>query len=387
MAHDGHGAIAYRASLAPSYIESNMKQTIQHAALASTLLLAAAGAHAADKPNNDYGSETRTVAAFHNINLMGPFNIIVTADAGNSIELSGPRRRFADIETTVSDGTLTVRQPSRQKKGWSINFDWSGKQQQQLTVRISAANLKSLRNAGSGDVDLRGYQGQQLTLISDGPGDLRASGKVGDLSVTANGSGDLDLRALQAGGLNLQMNGPGDVDAGSVTQDLNLVVNGSGDLDIGELRAGRISASLHGPGSVALRGTAKEVRAEVSGSGDLEACALSTEAASAVLRGPGEACLAGHIKKLDAEVHGSGDLTVRGLEAQNVRARLSGPGNMTLSGTATVLSAQVSGSGDLDARQLSTRQTDVTVRGPGNAVVAVSDQADASRTHLVTYHR
>jgi hypothetical protein len=86
-------------------------------------------------------------------------------------------------------------------------------------------------------------------------------------------------------------------------------------------------------------------------------------------------------------VHGSGDLTVRGLEAQSVRARLSGPGNMTLSGNAAVLSAQVSGSGDLDARQLCARQTDVTVRGPGNAIVAVADKLDASRTHLVTYHR
>ena len=29
----------------------------------------------------------------------------------------------------------------------------------------------------------------------------------------------------------------------------------------------------------------------------------------------------------------------------------------------------------------------VTVRGSGNAVVALADQADSKRTHLVTYHR
>jgi hypothetical protein len=273
-----------------------MKQTLQYAALASTLLLAAAAAGAGDnKQNESHGTETRTVAAFSSINLMGPFDVIVTSDAGNTIELSGPRQRLTDIETSVSNDTLTVRQPRKQQKGWIFNFGWGKDRQQPLTVRISAANLKSLRNAGSGDVDLQRFQGKQLTLIADGPGDLRASGKVSELSVTASGSGDLDLRALQTGGLNLQMNGPGDVDIGSVTQDLNLVVNGSGDLDIGDIHAGRVSASLHGPGSVALRGSAKEVRAEVSGSGDLDACSLSTEAASAVLRGPGEACLAGNI--------------------------------------------------------------------------------------------
>ncbi|WP_229223607.1 GIN domain-containing protein [Duganella sp. sic0402] len=388
MGSDSAAGLTYRPVIATFDTRTTMKQTIQHAALASAMLLAMAGAHAADsKQNASYGSETRNVAAFSNINLIGPFRVIVTPDAGNAIELSGPSQRLSEIETSVSGDTLTVRYQSRQKKGWTINFNWGKDTRQELTVRINAANLKSLRNAGSGDVDLQRFQGKQLTLVSDGPGDLRASGKVEQLSVTANGSGDLDLRSLQTGGLNLQMNGPGDVDAGNVTQDLNLVVNGSGDLDISNLHAGKVSASLHGPGSVALQGTAKEVRADISGSGDLDACSLSTEAASAVLRGPGEACLAGNIKKLDAEVHGSGDLEVRGLEAQNVRARLTGPGNMTLSGNAAVLSAQISGSGDLNAQQLNTRQSDVTVRGPGNAVVAVADKTDASRTHLVNYHR
>jgi hypothetical protein len=344
-----------------------MKQTIKHAALATTLLLAATTGHAADtKPDNTYGSETRPVAPFSNINLIGPFQVIVTAQGANAVELSGPRSQFADIETVVENDTLTVRQP-RKQKGWSFNLSW-GKNAKPLTVRINAASLKSLRNAGSGDVDLRQFQGKQLSLVSDGPGDIHASGKVGDLSVTANGSGDVDLSALSSTNLNVQMSGPGDV-------------------NVGDIHANRVNAALHGPGSVELRGTAKEIRAEVHGSGDLEACSLSAEAASANLHGPGEACIAGHIKKLDAEVHGSGDLTVRGLEAQSVRARLSGPGNMILSGNTTVLSAQVSGSGDLDARQLCTRQTDVTVQGPGNAVVAMADKMDATKTHLVTYHR
>jgi len=364
-------------------------KTLHHAALASTLLLAAitAPALAADKQDNSYGTETRTVTSFSNLNLMGPFRVIVTPDAGNTIELSGLRRQFADIETSVNGDTLTVRQPRNERNGWHFNFSFGKDSQREMTIRISAANLKSLRNAGSGDVDLQRFRNTQLALISDGSGDIQASGSVGGLSVTVNGSGDLDLRALQTVNLNVQMNGSGDVEASGVTQDLNLVVKGSGDLGIGDIHASRISAALHGSGDVALRGSAKEIRAEVHGSGDLSACSLSTEAASAVLRGSGEACLNGHIKKLDAEVHGSGDLTVRGLEAQNVRARLTGSGNMQLSGTTAALSAQVSGSGELDARQLSSRQTDVNVQGPGTAVVAVADQQDTTRTRLVTYHR
>ena len=231
-----------------------MKQTIKHAALSATLLLAASLTQAADKPDNSYGSETRTVAPFSNLNLIGPFNVIVTAAGANTVELSGPRNQFAEIETSVNGDTLTVRQP-RKQKGWTFNLSW-GKAAKPLTIRISAASLKSLRNAGSGDVDLQQFQGKQLTLVSDGPGDIQASGKVDDLSVTSNGSGDVDLRALSAGNLNLQMSGPGDVNASGVAQDLNLVVSGSGDLDIGDIHANRVNAALHGPGSVALRGSA-----------------------------------------------------------------------------------------------------------------------------------
>jgi hypothetical protein len=102
-----------------------MQQTIKHAALATTLLLAVAVAAtpADNKQDESYGTETRTVAAFSNINLIGPFQVIVTAQGANAIEISGPRRQFAEIETSVSGDTLTVRQPSK-NKGWSFNFSW-----------------------------------------------------------------------------------------------------------------------------------------------------------------------------------------------------------------------------------------------------------------------
>ena len=181
-----------------------MKQTIKPAALASTLLLAASLAGAADKADNTYGSETRTVAPFSNLNIIGPFRVIVTAQPGNTVELSGLRRQFAEIETSVNGDTLTLRQPRKQNAGWTFNLSW-GREAKPMTIRVSAAGLKSLRNAGSGDVELQQFNGKQLTLVSDGPGDIQANGKVGDLSVTANGSGDIDLRALSAVNLYLQM--------------------------------------------------------------------------------------------------------------------------------------------------------------------------------------
>jgi hypothetical protein len=232
-----------------------MKQTIKHQALACTLLAAAIAAgyaqadtKAESKPDNAIVTETRTVAPFTSINLNGPFRVIVTNQAGNGIELSGPRKKLADIETSVSGDTLTVRQPRKKSNGWVFNFNWNNDNKSQVTIRINAAALKSLRSGGSGDVDLQQFQGPALSLTSDGAGDIHASGAATDLTVTSSGSGDLDLRSLKAGNLNVVSNGPGDINAAGVTQDLNISVNGPGDLDIGDINAGKVNTSMHGPG-------------------------------------------------------------------------------------------------------------------------------------------
>jgi hypothetical protein len=378
--------MAYRCTIATTNPGMTMKTKLSttrlSAAIAASLLLASLPAYADNKTDSKadltIGTETRNVAAFSNIAVDGPLHVIITSQGSTGIELSGQRRQFAEIETSVSGDTLTVRQQRHKSKGWSFNFSWNKESKPPVTVRISAATLKSLRNSGSGDVELQNVQTQQLTVNSDGSGDIYASGNVRDLTVTASGSGDLRLRALKAGSLNLLMNGAGDVSAAGMTQEVNLTMNGSGDLQLDDLHTSRISAVLHGSGSAVLRGSSADLRAELSGSGDLDACTLNTEAASAILRGPGEACIAGSIKKFEGEVRGSGDLTVRGLQAASARVLLTGPGNMELSGSVGQLNAELSGSGDLEGQSLQVTRAIARSRGPGNIYLSrVSETLDA----------
>lgn len=267
-----------------------LKHTIRHTTLAAAMLftaLAAGHARADSKADSTYTTERRTVAPFSSIHLGIPYQVIITADTGNTIELSGPRDKLADIETTVSGDTLTVRRPSR--NGWSFNFSASKDGKPPLTVRIGAANLKLLRNGGSGDVDLQQFHGHALTLVSSGSGDVQASGDARALTVTSSGSGDLDLSRLKAGSLDIIASGSGDVNASGVTGDLNVAVSGSGDIDITGIHAGQINASVRGSGDITLDGSARELHAELSGSGELDAHRLSAGQADVRVRGSGEA--------------------------------------------------------------------------------------------------
>src|SRR5471032_3174714 len=421
--------LTYRPHIDDPPWNPTMKHLIQRTALA-TLLLAAGAGSAATPPattDNSIGSEARPVTSFSKIELDVPYDITVTAQGAPAVVLSGPRKDFANIDTSVVGDTLIVR--SRQHSHFSFHF---GKRPPQTLIHITLPALSSVKAAGSGDVAIERYQGEQLELNLSGAGNLRAAGQSQLVKLHVAGSGDTDLRQLKTASLNLQLDGAGNVKASGITRELNADLGGSGDFDAGELRAVHVATLMHGAGGVTLSGSSQELRAEVSGSGDLEACALSADSVSTLLRGAGNACVAGNIKKFDAEIHGSGDLTARGLQTQNARVQMSSSGNLTLSGISDALNAEVrgsgdfsaspggktvkltmsgpgqvrldgktdslvaeiSGSGDLDARQLLTGHAEVAVRGSASAVVNVQGTLDTTskaghtdHSHVVTIDR
>ena len=100
-----------------------MKRSLQTTALAAALALTPLAAlHAAESTDQSATTETRTLAPFSAINLAGAFDVVITGAGAPAVELSGPRKALAEIETSVSGDTLTVRQPKR--KGWTINLSF-----------------------------------------------------------------------------------------------------------------------------------------------------------------------------------------------------------------------------------------------------------------------
>jgi hypothetical protein len=378
------GRDAYRIVQSPGTASDHDDHTMKNA-LPLTVLAAAlaAGAFATmpassaqpqDAGSNAVATEQRPVTAFGAIELAGPYRVVIDAQAKPSLELSGERKQLADVETFVRGDTLVVRPV--QRNGFFFSF---GKRREMVTVRIGAAGLQRLTVTGSGDVDIDRIAADRFTLTDTGPGDVRASGTVRQLTVASSGSGDLNLHRLKAGDVDLTMNGPGDVHLSDVGGTLSAQVGGSGDLDVDGLRATKVTARMRGPGDVKLTGSARDLDLEMSGSGDFEGCDLRIDGgAHTVQRGPGNACVAGTIRKLDGEVDGSGELAVRGLQAGAAQLRMNGPGNVALAGTAGELSVEIGGSGDLDAGSLKAGKVTVRSRGPGGVTLAtVGDMLDA----------
>lgn len=346
------------------------KITTFAAALACGLVATRAGMAQPQPQAGGAVTETRPVGAFSAVELSGPWHVVIDVQGKPGLSLTGRRDELDEIVTEMRGDTLLVH--SRNHVGFNLHFN-VGRHHDEPTVHITAAQLKSLRMNGSGDVELNRVQGDVLTIADSGSGDLAASGAVRQLSVSNGGSGDLDLRDLAAADVKLDMNGSGDVHLAGLTNSLSAEVNGSGDLSADGLRVSRVETRLRGSGDVHLAGSSRELRLESSGSGDFDGCNLAVESANSVQHGAGDACIGGKLRGFEAEVAGSGDLSVRGLQGQSARLRMRGPGNVELAGSVAELNAELSGSGELDARSLSAGHADVQVHGSGSATVRVLD--------------
>lgn len=316
--------------------------------------------------------QQRDVGAFSAIELQGPYRVIVEAQGVRALQLSGAAERLAEVETLVSGDTLIVRPVNR------LRFVFGFKRaSEEIIVRIGAPGLKSLKSAGSGQVQLSQLQSGPLALTLTGSGDLSAGGSVGDLVFNSSGSGDADLHLLKSASLQAHMSGSGDLSAADVSQELIAEVSGSGDLQVAALRAARVELQLRGSGNVKLGGSCQDLRAELSGSGDLLGQDFDVQRAVTRSRGSGDVQLHQVKDSLDAEVRGSGELNAN-LAAKQARISISGNGDVVLSGSVGTLNARLDGSGELRARDLLAGLAEVKVRGSGQALVNVRAKPSGS---------
>ncbi|MDB5934557.1 MAG: hypothetical protein JWQ01_1901 [Massilia sp.] len=324
-------------------------------------------------------TEQRTVAAFRAIELSGPYRVLIKAQGRQALELAGESEELAKVETFVRGDTLVVR-PVPTK-----GFHFGITRRRDVTIHITAAMLASLTTGGSGDVDIEQVGGEQFSVSATGPGDLRASGGVRDLTVASRGSGAVDLHQLSATNVRLAMSGPGDVSLARIGGELAADMSGSGDLDAKGLQAASARIAMTGPGAAKLAGTVGTLNAGLSGSGELDAHRLNVRNATVRSRGPGSVQLATVADTLDADLRGSGEMSAT-LAGKRLLLKMSGPGDARFDGSVDAVTAQLTGSGSLDGHALTAARADVVVRGPGSAVVGVQSKG-ADRARLLTFER
>ena len=187
--------------------------------------------------SRDTVSEVREVETFTRIVTKGSVDVNVRIGSPQSVEVTAHERIMDKVETTVDDGTLTIKL----KRG-------SYRSRGTISADITVAALEGLSISGSGDADISGVDSDVLVFKISGSGDIRADGSCGDLTVKISGSGDIDTKELQC--VNAEVR-----------------ISGSGDAEV--YASAEFSGKISGSGDIGLYGGAKMQQVSVAGSGEV----------------------------------------------------------------------------------------------------------------------
>lgn len=182
--------------------------------------------------------DARALTGFSAIEAAGAEQVEIAVGGAASVEVEVDDNLVGNITTRVEDGVLKI--------GSKGSFSTT----RAPVVRITLPSLTAVSMSGSGDAEIRGLSGGELTLNSRGSGRFSTpSGHLDKVSLNLMGSGDSDLTKL------------------SVT---NFVVslNGSGTARIRASEA--ISARVNGSGTVYYGGDARTVEVRVNGTGSVK---------------------------------------------------------------------------------------------------------------------
>ena len=208
-------------------------------------------------------SATYLPGAFKQIAIEGTSDVQLSQGSIDQVIVEGDQNARNQIEVTVADGKLSVRN----LKNWKF---WNAsKLKLRITVRelneaslLGAGDLRvigplksdklHLRITGAGDVMIDELVAEELRVSIAGAGDVKVAGVTRSLWVSIAGSGDFmgeKLRAIQA---KLSIAGAGDIRAW-VSEDLSASIAGAGSIEFWGNTA-KVNQSVSGVGSVTSRG-------------------------------------------------------------------------------------------------------------------------------------
>jgi hypothetical protein len=197
-------------------------------------------------PSNTIVSENRDVSGFTAIDFstLGKINIIQGDQ--ESLNLSGPDNLVPEISTTVSNGTLIIKD----KEKFTVTNLTS---ENTLTFTIVVKNLTSLTISGLGDVQVETLSTPNMDLTMSGAGKVLMNQlTTGNLKINLSGLGGLEIsgNATQA---TIELSGAGGINASNLKlQSVNITISGLGGATLWV--TDQLTGTISGAGSVSYYG-------------------------------------------------------------------------------------------------------------------------------------
>jgi hypothetical protein len=213
-----------------------MKKLILAVALLSTV----AGCHIGNrmKGSGNMKTEKRELSAFKAIETGGAFDLEITCQKPQSVEIQADDNLLPLVEAEVRDGVLHVDT----KENYHSN--------KLITLRISVQDLNHITISGAGTAHITGIKNDKFELNSTGAAKMDISGETKEVTLSNSGAGLIDAHSLRAAKADVKLSGAGQVEV---------------------FASDRLDVNISGVGRVKYSGQPKVVNKNISGIGTVSA--------------------------------------------------------------------------------------------------------------------
>lgn len=194
------------------------------------------------------------VPSFEGVSLAASYDVSVEYGAKQEVSITAPEHLMDKVVVKVKNNVLILDL----KKGKYHN--------PQIKAKVILPKLTHASVAGSGEMRVATFSGQQLRLVVTGSGDLNTAELYvkEQLEIILSGSGSIRTQG-NASHSNIKLTGAGNCEASQLTtQTNNTIITGSGSVSIDAQH--RIQANLMGSGSLYYQGE-PEIEQSSLGSG------------------------------------------------------------------------------------------------------------------------
>jgi hypothetical protein len=184
-------------------------------------------------------TEARQVSGLREVTLAISGDLIIAQGGTESLSIEGEDNIVPLITTEVAGNKLTI----------GVENSTSFSNSKPLRFYLSVRNIAYVRTAGSGDIQLSGFEGDKLRVETSGSGrvtvtgitagvvsarttgsgDIAISGEVESQAVTCSASGGYEGRDMQSKSAKVELSGSGDAVV-RVSDTLDASVRGSGSI-------------------------------------------------------------------------------------------------------------------------------------------------------------
>lgn len=178
-----------------------------------------------------------TVGAFHIVHANGPMNVNIRTGTTASLTFHARADVLPLLTSEVKDGVLT------------IGINDTGKDDiGDITVTVITPNIDGVTLNGSGNVDVQGVKSADFSGLINGSGNLTANGSADAAAFTVEGSGNIEAKDLLATSTTVKIAGSGNANVNAAKK-LDATVEGSGDIRYTG-KPGEVGQHMSGSGSV-----------------------------------------------------------------------------------------------------------------------------------------